>query len=191
MLRWFRPGLPPHQAALAMIGVRAGDAVLFTDAGEPALAAEVALVTGLNGRTVVVDRAGEARARVERAAAEAGALLEFEEGPADRLPFDRDTFDVVVVTLAADRSQPTAGRAVIAEAFRLLRPGGRAIVRTPAARAGIFGAAGSGTGGTGRPPPPQSPLDLLQRAGAVAARKLADVKGVSFYEARKPRDEST
>ena len=163
-----------------MIGARAGDVVLVVGANDAGLAAGVALVTGLNGRTVVLDRADGASTRVEEAAAEAGALVEYQDAPPAMLPLDDATFDVVVILTNA---RPDDRRAVVTEAVRVLKPGGRVLVRTASGRGGLIGAAR-----TAAADEPGSPLDLLARAGAIAARCLADVQGVAYFEARKTRD---
>ena len=77
MFSWFRSGLPPHQTALAMIGAKTGQTVLFLGGRQPGVVAEIARVTGLNGRTVVVESDPSLCGRVEAAAAEAGTLVEF------------------------------------------------------------------------------------------------------------------
>src|SRR5687767_4696563 len=53
----FRKGASPHQTAIAMIGAKSGSRVLVVGAGDAAVAGEVALVAGLNGHVLVVDRA--------------------------------------------------------------------------------------------------------------------------------------
>ena len=175
-MSWFKRGLPPHHTALAMIGARAGDRVLFVGAGAPALSAEIARVTGLNGRTVVLDRAEGARTRVDRAAAQVGALVEFEDAPTTMLPLDPDIFDIVVIV--GDKGAGDAMPRTAFEACRVLRPGGRVIIRWPLRRTGVFGA--------GAPPAPPI-IEILQGAGAVAVRHLADADGVAYFEARKGR----
>lgn len=173
---WLKRGLPPHQTALAMIGARAGDQIMVVGAGAAALAAEVARITGLNGRTLVVDPDDAARERVERAAAEAGALVDFEVAAATSLPADADTLDIVVVEASDAAGGFDRSRAI--EILRVLRPGGRVVVRRPAKR-GVFG---------GGPPPDASVIDALSRAGAVAVRHLADADRVAYFEGRKSRD---
>jgi SAM-dependent methyltransferase len=175
-MSWFKRGLPPHQTALAMIGARAGDRVLFVGAGAPTLAAEVARVTGLNGRTLVLDGAAGARGRVDRAAADAGTLVEFEEAPPTMMPIDADAFDIAVIV--AERSSVDAIHRTAFEACRILRPGGRVVIRWPLPRPGLFGAGSSAL-------PPL--VDILQQAGALAVRHLADADGVAYYEGRKGR----
>ena len=77
-MKWFKWGgqdQRPHQTALAMIGAKTGQRILFLGSDDGALAAAVALVVGgMNGRTLVLDPSPDAAAKVERAAAEAGAL---------------------------------------------------------------------------------------------------------------------
>ena len=182
MFRWFRSGPQRPDTAVAMIDPRPGNNVLFLGADRPSLAGECGAVTGLNGRTVVVGQGAEAARRIEQAAGKAGALLEFLDAPLDALPIDADAFDLAVVPDLAAWPTWTSG-ARMAEALRVLRPAGRVIVLAAQKRGGIFGAL-----------PHQPPtvavdtvLALLANIGAVAARRLAEVDGVAYYEARKRR----
>jgi hypothetical protein len=75
--RWFRSSPSPFQTDLAMVGAKAGDRLLIAGASRPELAAELAGVTGLNGSTTVADPSADAAARIDRAAREAGVLIEF------------------------------------------------------------------------------------------------------------------
>ncbi len=176
----FHKGLSPHQTALAMIGAKPGSVVLIVGARDLTLAGEVALVTGLNGRTLVVDPDPAAAARAEAAAGQAGALIESQRAPQAMLPLDADVFDIVVLPGLA--AQAPADRApVVAEACRVTRPGGRIVIVAQERRAGLFGAIGSRT-------PTLDAADataLLTSAGARAARHLASQNGVAYYEGRK------
>ena len=93
----FKKGLSPHQTALAMIGAKAGSSVLVIGASDLELAAEVAAVTGLNGRTLLVDPDPAVAAKAEAAGGKAGGLIEFQRAPLAMLPIDAETFDVVVL----------------------------------------------------------------------------------------------
>ena len=165
-----------------MIDPRPGNNVVFLGADRPSLAGESGALTGLNGRTVVIAQGPEAGKRIEQAAGKAGALVEFVDAPLDALPLDADAFDLAVVPdLAAWPSWACGAR--MAEAMRILRPGGRVIIMAAQKRGGIFGAL-----------PNQSPtlatetvLTLLANVGAIAARRLAEVDGIAYYEARKRR----
>lgn len=178
----FRPGLPAHHTAVAMVGAKPGGRVLVIGAANGALAAELALVTGLNGRTLVVDRSQTAPEQVKAAAARAGALVDYEDAPATMLPLDAGTFDVVVIqqSLAA----PADRSPIVAEATRVLRAGGRVVVIEGTARAGIFGAITRGT-------PPKadakSLLETMTAAGLKAVRLLSESEGVAYLEGTKGR----
>jgi ubiquinone/menaquinone biosynthesis C-methylase UbiE len=177
---WFRKGLSRHQTAIAMIGSKPGDRVLVVGAVDPALAAEVALVTGLNGTTTVCDPDPSARARVDAAAREAGSLVEFERAGPTALPGPDESHDVVVIMNAADAVAGTEPSVVLQQALRALRPGGRVIVVDGTRTTGFFRT----SGGPARLPA-DAMLSRLEQAGTRARRQLADVEGVAYYEARK------
>ena len=133
----FKKGLSPHQTALAMIGAKAGSTVLIVGASNLELAGEVAAVTGLNGRTLVVDPDPGMAARAEQAGGRAGGLIEFLRAPLAMLPLDADTFDVAVLPgLAASTSGDRPP--LIAEAFRVTRAGGRIVIVVQEKRPGLF-----------------------------------------------------
>ncbi len=176
MLQWFRKGLSPYQTPLAMVGVKSGDQVVVVGAADVELAAQLALVTGLNGQTMVVDRDGE-RTRVDAAAAEAGALVEFSGGLLTALPLDADSTDVVVMALGLATLTADDRARGLHEVMRVLRPGGRAIVIE-----GIKPAGGE------RPAlAADEVLALLSAAGGRAVRTLATAAGRTYFEARKAR----
>jgi ubiquinone/menaquinone biosynthesis C-methylase UbiE len=180
MLNWFRKGLSPYQTALAMVGAKSGDQVVIVGAGDADLSARIALVTGLNGQTTVID-ADEARPRVEAAASRAGALVEFSAAPASALPVTAGSVDVVVFTLGLASLTPSARVLAMVEATRILRPGGRTVVIEGIATRGPAGAASPNL-------PSEDVLALLTQAGGRAVRTLATAGGRTYYEARKPRD---
>jgi SAM-dependent methyltransferase len=167
--------------SLAMIGPRAADSVLFLGAERPQFAAEVGAVTRLNGRTVVVGDPAH-QAGLDRAAENAGALIEFVAAPLDRLPFDPSTFHIVVTADVAEWADEVR-LPRLAEAMRVLQPGGRMVV--------IVG--GTGQGLVGRfqrraTLAADEVLNLLIRCGLTATRQLADSNGIKYFEGRKSRD---
>lgn len=172
-----------QSTALAMVAARAADSVAVLGAPgstEAALAAEIGVTTGLNGRTVVIDVGTDARARVEAAAARAGALVEFERAPLTMLPIDAGTFDVAVINrqLATLDSQNRV--ACCQEALRIIKPSGRVVIIEGVRRPGLFGLFPTRIPGLA----PDEVTDALTRAGAKAVRLLADVDGVVFFEAK-------
>jgi len=180
MFAWLKRTSTRPATALAMIGPRAADAVLFQGASEPAIAGETGTVTRLNGRTVIVGEAG-AEAVATRAAEQAGALIEFIAAPLDALPFDSGTFHIVVTPGVSHWPAERRGRR-LAEAVRVLQPGGRLIL--------IEGGPDRGwLGRLSRPPVLEAGTltGLLLEAGLVAARRLAEADGGTYYEARKAR----
>lgn len=166
-----------------MVAARAADAIAVLGApgpAEAALAAEIGVETGLNGRTVVIDVGTEARARVEAAAAKAGALVEFEWAPVTMLPIDPGAFDVVVINRQLATLDGHNRVACCQEALRVLKPNGRVVVIEGVRRPGLFGLFPTKLPGL----PPDDVKDALTRAGAKAVRLLADVEGVVFFEAK-------
>jgi SAM-dependent methyltransferase len=105
---------------------------------------EIGAGTGLNLRhyppevsELVLAEPGEHMARrLRSSAAAAGRALDVVDAPAERLPFEDGHFDTVVSTLVLCTVPDPA--AAIAEAARVLRPGGRLLflehVRSPDAR---------------------------------------------------------
>lgn len=171
----------PFEPAVAMIGVKPGDKAIVLGADSPALAAAVAAVTGLNGQTTVVDPNPDIKGRVDSAAAEAGTLVEFCASPLTSVPIDPALFAVAILpTGLADLA--TDAPMVLAEAIRLVRPGGRVTICEPVARPGLFRLAQSRT--------LTDPAHVVQRltaAGLRAARHVGTLDGVAFIEAAKPR----
>jgi SAM-dependent methyltransferase len=176
----FKKGLSPHQTSLAMIGAKTGSSVLVMGASDTTLAGEVALVTGISGRTLVVDPDPAAEARVEEAGGKAGALMEFLRAPLAMLPLDNDSFDVSVLPGLAACAAAERG-SLVAEAFRVTRPGGRIVIVSRERRPGVFGAIAP------KMPTlePEAATSLLSGAGAKAVRHLASQNGVAYYEGRK------
>ena len=108
-----------------MIGPRAADAVLVLGAREPSIRGGNRHRDRLNGRTVVVGDSAAAETAIDRAAEEAGRPARIHHPRrVDALPFDRDTFHIVVTPELADWPADGA-RTRLAEAVRVLQPGGR------------------------------------------------------------------
>jgi len=167
--------------AVAMIGVKAGDRVLVIGAGRPALAGQIARVTGLNGQTTVVARGADAGRAIGEAAGQAGALIEVVDAPATQLPLDPQTWDAAVLPTGL-AALGTDAPLVLAEAIRVVRPGGRITVCESLPRAGLFRLAQT-TAVTA----PSTVVARLTAAGLRAARHVGDLDGVAYIEAARPR----
>jgi arsenite methyltransferase len=101
-----------------------GERVLDLGCGAGTDSLVAAQMVGDAGSVVGIDMTPEMLAKARRAAAELGVHdVEFVEAEAELLPFDAESFDVVVsngvIDLIPDKD------AVFAELFRVLRPGGR------------------------------------------------------------------
>jgi len=117
-----------------------------------------------------------------------GVLVEVRVGALDRLPFDDGAFDIVVIHSTRGQLAAASGDgrvAMLRDALRVLRPGGRLIVIEPGTPAGLGSmlrsapaaqAAYDAAGGT---------QAALQGAGFGAVRGLADREGLKFAEGLK------
>lgn len=170
------------ETALAMVGAKSSDDVLFLGANRLDIASATGEITKLNGRTIVVDPDTSARSRIDAAARQAGGLVDFLQAPLESIPLDASTFHIIIAAPLPDWS--AGGDQRLHEARRLLRPGGRVILMFGEPRKGLLGGAK-----TAAPQPPADDVTThLLRAGFAGARRLAESEGVTYYEARKPRD---
>jgi arsenite methyltransferase len=101
-----------------------GERVLDLGSGAGTDSLVAALMVGGDGSVTGIDMTPEMLAKARGAAAEAGlANVVFVEGEAERLPFEDESFDVLisngVIDLIPDKD------AVFAEIYRVLVPGGR------------------------------------------------------------------
>jgi arsenite methyltransferase len=126
-------GRVPEAAAESFAGVAnpfalgtlaRGEAVLDIGSGAGSDSLVAAQMVGPEGSVTGLDMTPEMLAKARSAAAEMGATnLTFVEGEAENLPFEDESFDVVisngVIDLIPDKD------AVYSEIHRVLRPGGR------------------------------------------------------------------
>jgi len=182
-MKWPGSGASANQTELAMIGAKSGDRVLVMGAGDGRLAAALGVVTGLNGRTLVVDRTAGGQVRVESAAERAGALVEFDAAPTATLAQGDATFDVVVVPHELS-ARPAEVAHIASEAARVARPGGRVVVIEDTERTGFRRLLARDTR---RLLSTEEIRTLLSDAGLRASRVLAEVDGVAYIDAVKPR----
>lgn len=171
--------------AVSMSGVKLGERLLQIGIDDAALAGQLAAKTGLSGTAAHVVSNDDEAVRVNRSAKQAGVLVEVRVGLIDRLPFDDGAFDLVVVHSARGQLAAWAGvrrAAVLSDAHRVLRLGGRLLVIEPGTATGLKSmlraapaaqAAYEGAGGT--------PAALGQ-AGFGAVRELGDREGLKFTE---------
>ena len=111
---------PVGEEVVRRVGVSDGDRVLDVAAGTGNAAIRAAEA---GGTVTAVDLTPELFAAGRRRAAEAGVAVEWVEGDAEQLPFEDESFDVVLSTFGV----MFAPRHAVAarEMARVLRPGGR------------------------------------------------------------------
>ena len=183
-----RRGGDPHLLAVSMTGVKLGDRVAFVGCPDADRIAVIAAKVGLSGRAVAAVPDAAATARMNKAAANAGVLVDTDLADARSLPYGDGEFDLVVVddTGALIEQLTDGDRAAVArEIARVLRPGGRVVV--------VGGGEPEGLGKL-MAKTPASPLvvsgavnALLASNGFGIVRTLAEREGLVFVEGLKPR----
>jgi ubiquinone/menaquinone biosynthesis C-methylase UbiE len=182
-MAWFRKSnLDP--LTVTMAGVKLGDRLLVMGTGDTALIAALAAKVGLTGRACALDASESATATAARLIEREGVLVETYTAPWTMLPFDRDTFDAVVLRNVLKTLDPEARMRSAAEVHRVLRGGGRAVVIEDHGRqkfAGLVRTASDDpqyerSGGA---------VHVLDAAGFKATRTLAERDGQVFVEGVK------
>ncbi len=181
-MAFFRPGPGPYALAVAMTGVRLGERLLEIGSGTADLFGALALKTGLSGQAAGVADDPLGAAALKRAGVQAGALVDVEVASPDSLPYGTESFDLIVLDATATPIDKAAQW--LAEAFRVLRAGGRLIV---AERTGGFRLWGlfelrSSSG------PANAVTRALETNGYRPVRKIAERDGWRFTEGLKPRN---
>ncbi len=182
MMRWLRkpPGDP---LAVSMSGIKLGDRLLVIGGSDIPLVAALAVKAGLTGRACLLDESEAVRARAAAAVEREGALIESFAAPLIALPFEAESFDVVVMrsVLAALEAEPRTR--ALEGVRRIVRPGGRCIVIDDGARGGIVGLVSGPR--TGPRYPDGGAAALLTGAGFRGVRTLAAREGLVFVEGVK------
>lgn len=168
---------------VAMTGVRMGERYLQLFCHDATLTRGLATKTGLSGVAALATPDHTQAQRAEAAAAKAGVLIDVKITPATTLPWDDESFDMVVIDeTGGDFSAlaPDARTATLQAARRLVRPGGR-VELIERIGGGLLGARTTsaeyvGSGGA---------EGLLRAAGFNPVRTLAERDGFRFVEGLK------
>jgi ubiquinone/menaquinone biosynthesis C-methylase UbiE len=185
-MAFFRRSGEKHELAIAMTGVKLGDRYLQIGCTDASLLAAIGSKVGLSGRACAIVSSETEAARARRGAEIGGMLLELEtSNNFITFPFDDRSFDLVVVDnqlALLSIMTPEQRAACLQQAIRTLAPRGRIVVieREP----------GRGLKALVRRPPPVDPhyessggaMAALKNEGFKAVRRLAERKGLSFFE---------
>lgn len=116
------------RTAIDLSGVRAGQSVLDLAGGTGDLAAKFSKIVGVNGRVVLADINADMLAVGRDRLIDDGIIdgVEFIQANAENLPFADHSFDCV--TIAFGLRNVTDKDAALQEMYRVLKPGGRALV---------------------------------------------------------------
>ena len=172
--------LPP--LSVGMAAAKLGDRVLVMGCSDTGLIAAIGAKTGLTGRTLAIDESTERCARADFVAQKEGTLIETQTAPLTSIAADAASFDLVVVRDASSgEGDVNRMAAVLAEAHRVLRPGGRCLVIEGSPRRGL-----AALFGLGAKAPAADPINrALGAVGFAAVRTLAERDGQIFVEAIK------
>jgi ubiquinone/menaquinone biosynthesis C-methylase UbiE len=181
----FRRPENPHLLAVSMAGIKIGDRIVQIGCANGDRMAAIASKVGLSGRAVALVPDEASAARAEKGAAKAGVLVDVNIAPPTRLSIDANAFDIAIIDDTdhlLSQATTTDRAATIQELFRVLRPGGRLLVVSTAARAGLGGLLARGPKG-----PTVDAVPDLQTGGFRTVRVLAEREGLRFLEGVKPR----
>jgi len=116
-----------RREVLRLLALTAGEAVLDIGSGPGLLATEMAQAVGPTGRVCGIDVSDSMLALARsRTVPAGGAPVEYRHGGVDAVPYPDGSFDVVVSTQVLEYIADIP--AALAEALRVLRPGGRLLI---------------------------------------------------------------
>jgi ubiquinone/menaquinone biosynthesis C-methylase UbiE len=181
----FRGKGNPYMLIVGMTGVKMGDRFVQIGCADGGALAAVAAKVGLSGRAVAIVPDEAAASRARKGAERQGVLVEIEIASPSQLPLDDTDFDLVVIDDAGGQfggqSAPTQ-TATVAEAVRILKPGGRVLVVTALPATGLSAMLGRGSTAA-----PFDPAPVLEAGGCRFVRLLGEREGLRFVEGMKAR----
>ena len=127
----------PRELEVSMAGLKLGSTVLQLDGGDGELIAALAGAVGISGEACAVVENADQADRFERAAAKVGVLVEVKTAALGALPFDPETFDVVVAKDVIGEMRMNDRVVCLQQALRVLRLGGRCLIIEQAVRGGL------------------------------------------------------
>ena len=173
--------LGSHDLEVSMVGLKLGASVLQLGGRNAQLIAALAKVVGISGEACAVIESAKEADRIQRAAVKAGVLVDVKTASFGALPFDPESFDVVVAPDLLGELSMNERVVCLLQALRVLRPGGRCVVIEKVPRRGLGALFSRRTldstyvenGGA---------RGAFEAAGCREVRHLGDGKRRRFYE---------
>ena len=129
--------LGSHDLEVSMVGLKLGASVLQLGGRNAQLIAALAKVVGISGEACAVVESAKEADRIQRAAVKAGVLVDVKTASFGALPFDPESFDVVVAPDLLGELSMNERVVCLLQALRVLRPGGRCVVIEKVPRRGL------------------------------------------------------
>lgn len=180
----FRGKSNPFMLVVGMTGVKMGDRMLQVGCSDGGALAAIAAKVGLSGRAVAVVPDVATAVRARKGAERAGVLVEVEVAAPTALPVEDADIDLVVIDDAQRQFAGTDAAtqaAIVADAIRVLKPGGRVQVISATPAEGLAALLGSAKG------PLFDAEPALKAGGCRFVRVLGEKEGLRFVEGTKAR----
>ena len=175
-----------RELMLRPAGLQPGEDVLDVSCGTGSLALLAREQVGSAGRVRGIDASEEMIGYARKKARRAGLDVEFEVAPAQKLPFEDASFDVVLNTLALHHLPRASRYEALGEIRRVLKPGGRALIEdfaTSRKRTHGFGILKHRHGSV----PPEEIATAMRAAGfEIADTGAVGTKNLHFVLGRAP-----
>jgi ubiquinone/menaquinone biosynthesis C-methylase UbiE len=183
-----RSGATRDPLSVAMSGVRLGERVLQVGVDDARLVGQIAAKTGLSGEAACVVTDAQQAALAKSGGDQAGVLIDIAVAAAGTVPHPDGSFDVAVVHSASAmlaRLDASTRQALLRDAARVLRPGGRIIVIEPGTPTGLRSLLKTVPASQSSYDAAGGVLDDLRGAGFGPVRSLGDKEGLRFAEGLK------
>lgn len=174
---------------MAMSGVRMGERLLQIGVDDPAALGALAAKVGLSGHAAVVTLDDRSAGRARTGITDASALADVTISSDGSLPFDPESFDVVIVHgvngFMATLDAGMRAR-LLSQMLHVTRAGGRIIITEAGERSGLKAMLAPAPSRDERYEQAGGTVAALETAGFRPVRLLADRDGVRFVEGLKP-----
>jgi SAM-dependent methyltransferase len=174
---------------MAMSGVRMGERLLQVGVDDPAVLGALAAKVGISGHAAVVTLDERSAERARKGIADGSALADVSATTDGSLPYDAESFDVVIVhgvTGFLPALDAGVRSRLLSQLLRVTRRGGRAILTEAGERSGLKAMLAPAPRKDERYDQAGGTVAALETAGFRPVRLLADRDGVRFIEGLKP-----